>query len=115
MRILVPASTAAAAILLAAAAPAWADAAPATGSPTDTIRLSDEDRQAAYEQANARAARELPINGLDRKVHGEVGMEIGSNGSRALYGSAIVPLGDNATAQISFLTGQGGNYRWRRR
>jgi hypothetical protein len=108
----VPAITAA---ILFAAAPAWAEPVPVLRSATDTVRLSDEDRLAALDTAATRTANELPINGLDRKVHGEVGMEIGSNGTRALYGSALVPLGDNASAQVSFLTGQGGNARWRRR
>jgi len=83
---------------------------PFTSTP---VRLSDEDREAAIE-AGASAANELPINGLDRQVHGEIGMEIGSGGSRALYGTAIVPLGESGSAQISFLTGQGPRWRSRR-
>ncbi|MDO6413177.1 hypothetical protein Q4F19_02165 [Sphingomonas sp. BIUV-7] len=87
------------------ATPAFAQEAPGT------IALSAEDRAAVLDAAANRPESELPINGLDRQIHGEVGMEIGSRGGRALYGSTIVPLGDNATAAFSFMTGQQG--RWR--
>jgi len=76
----------------------------------ETIALSPEEREAALE-AGARAAQDLPINGLDRKVHGEMGMEVGTGGYRALYGTAVVPIGQTGYAQFSFMTGQMGRLR----
>jgi hypothetical protein len=98
----------AASLLLATATPALADAQPRT----DRVTLSEADREAALEAGATRALDEPPINGLDRRVHGEIGMEIGTGGYRSLYGTAAVPLGENGMAQFSFMTGQMG--RWRR-
>lgn len=50
-----------------------------------------------------------------RKVHGEVGMFIGTGGARGIYGTTAVPLGETGMAQFSFETSQFGNpYRGRR-
>lgn len=91
---------------LAQTAPAAAPdaAAPATG---DTIRLSDEQRNAILDRntvESAAAARgELTQSErMDRGIHGEVGMMIGTNGTRGIYGTAAIPLGDNAGAVVSF-------------
>jgi hypothetical protein len=84
---------------------------PRTVSSGATIALSDEEREAALEAGATRAAQELPINGLDRKVHGEVGMEVGTGGYRAMYGTAVVPLGQTGYAQFSFENGQMGRLR----
>lgn len=105
--------TIAAAILVASAVPCYAEAVPADQLTPDTIRLSPAQREAALEYGATRSANELPINGLDRKIHGEVGMEIGSNGSRAMFGTATVPLGDTGSATVSFLNANGGRYRYR--
>ena len=53
---------------------------------------------------SAAAARgELPDSeGAKRGVHGEIGAMIGTNGARAIYGAASIPLGDHAGAVISF-------------
>jgi hypothetical protein len=40
-------------------------------------------------------------------------MEVSSNGGHALYGTATVPLGDSSSATFSFLTSNGGRYRYR--
>lgn len=91
---------------LAQTAPAAASdaAAPATG---DTIRLSDEQRNAILDRntvESAAAARgELTQSErMSRGIHGEVGMMIGTNGARGIYGTAAIPLGDNAGAVVSF-------------
>jgi hypothetical protein len=89
---------------------ALADA-PRTAPSGATIALSDDEREAALEAGATRAAQELPINGLDRKVHGEVGMEIGTGGYRAMYGTAVVPIGQTGYAQFSFMNGQMGRLR----
>lgn len=97
-----------AASLLALASPAFAQIAAG-----DVVELTPEQRETALEAGAERSARDLPINGLAGRVHGEIGTEIGSNGSRALYGTAAVPLGENGSAAFSFFTGQSG--RWRTR
>ena len=43
-----------------------------------------------------------------RGIHGEMGVMVGTNGARALYGTALIPLGDNAGARISFETSRFG-------
>jgi hypothetical protein len=85
-----------------------------TGFSSEPIGLSPEERERAIEAGAARNARELPINGLPGEVHGEIGMEVGTGGTRAMYGTAAVPLGQNGSAAFSFMTGR-SNYGWRRR
>jgi hypothetical protein len=45
------------------------------------------------------------------QIHGQFGAMIGSNGTRAAYGSAAFPLGQHAGASVSFETGRFGWYR----
>jgi hypothetical protein len=87
------------------------DATTLTQQAPGTVALSAEERARVLDTASRRSDDDLPINGADRKIHGTVGMEIGSRGGRALYGSTIVPLGETGTAAFSFMTGQSG--RWR--
>lgn len=42
----------------------------------------------------------------DRRPHGEVGMFIGSGGSRGIFGTIGMPIGDNGFASFSFDTGR---------
>lgn len=103
--------------LLAGPALAQMQTAPAPGAATqaDVVRLSPQEREAAIEQGAARAARDAELAGApDRKIHGELGVEIGTGGTRAAYGSAIVPLGDTGMAAVAFETDR-SNYRFRRR
>ena len=86
---------------------------------TDTIRLSDAERDAILNSntvesaAIARGEREESGKpGLG--IHGEVGAAIGTNGYRSAYGVAAIPLGDNAGAVVSFESTQFGGYRQRR-
>ena len=55
-------------------------------------------------------------NGGDGKIHGEIGMTVGTHNTRGIYGDAVIPLGHGATAAISFENYQTdmGRYRWRR-
>jgi hypothetical protein len=88
--------------------PPIADAASRTG----VVALSAEERTAVLDQA-ARG-KELPINGApDRGIHGEIGIEVGNHGTRALYGTTIVPLGQTGTAAFSFLTSRSNGWRVR--
>ena len=81
---------------------AWAD---------DTIvALSPTARAAAIESA-ANRDDALPLNGDPRKIHGEIGMEIGTGGYRALYGTTVIPIGQTGSAAFSFLTSQANGWR----
>lgn len=96
------------ALLLASGLPTLAAAEQVPG----VVSLSPEERAAVLDAAASRPDRNLPLNGIDRAPHEEVGFEIGSRGERALFGSTVVPLGDHGTAAFSFMTGQTG--RWAR-
>ena len=45
---------------------------------------------------------ELPVNGLGRQVHGEVGMFVGTGGARGVYGSAVAPIGEKGQIAVAF-------------
>ena len=54
------------------------------------------------EESAAAARGELTgSGGAGRGIHGEVGVMIGSNGTRGAYGTADIPLGDKASATVS--------------
>jgi len=84
--------------------PASTEATPA--STGDIRRLTDEERWAILnsntEEKAAAARGELPGSSLAPGIHGEVGVMIGSHGTRSVYGTAAIPLGDNAGAVVSF-------------
>jgi len=80
--------------------------------PSGIVTLTPEQREAALEAGAARAKDEsIQYGATDRRVHGEVGVEVGSRGERAAYGTLIAPIGQNGVAAISYGTGQGP--RWR--
>lgn len=67
------------------------------------IRLSPEQIAKVRDSAGtANAAADLSGTAVDRQIHGEVGMMVGTNGARGAYGTAAIPLGQNAGAVISF-------------
>jgi hypothetical protein len=97
------------------------------GAEEQVYRLSDAERAATLAAASHRAespallpSRDLSdLNGpslygdgtkRDRQVHGEVGMTVGTGGTRGFFGTAVVPLSDNATATLSFSQGQGRGF-----
>ncbi len=41
-------------------------------------------------------------SGGDGKIHGEMGVTVGTNNTRGIYGNAVIPLGKDAVAAISF-------------
>ena len=70
--------------------------------PTDTARQIED------WIANSPAAREQEegvLTGLvdprDRKIHGEVGMAIGTGGYRSAYITSVMPVGENGTLALS--------------
>jgi len=80
-----------------------------------TITLTPEQREAALEAGAARAMDDsLQYGAADRRVHGEIGVEVGSRGERAAYGTMVAPIGQNGTAIISYGAGQGPRWRGRR-
>lgn len=81
--------------------------------PSGVVALTPEQREAALEAGAARANDESLQYGVnDRRVHGEIGVEVGSRGERGVYGTMVAPIGQNGMAAISYGTGQGP--RWRR-
>lgn len=99
-------------------------AAPAVAETTTegtVVRLSPGQAEQAIESGAAAAA--VPHDALAsiedgprRAIHGEVGMMIGTGGARGMFGTAAIPLGDNAGAIVSFSTERygGRGYRYRR-
>lgn len=55
------------------------------------------------------------VTGRDRKVHGEVGVGLGSNGEREVFGAVNTSLGNDMTAAFSYDYGQFGRQRVRNR
>jgi len=81
--------------------------------PSGVVALTPEQREAALEAGAAQAKDEsLQYGASDRRVHGEIGVEVGSRGERGVYGTMVAPIGQNGMAAISYGTGQGP--RWRR-
>ncbi|MEO7691986.1 MAG: hypothetical protein ABIS51_22060 [Sphingomonas sp.] len=87
--------------------PALTAVQPISSPADDTIRLTDEQRMAILDHntvESAAAARgELSDSrSTGRGIHGELGVMIGSHGTRGVYGTADIPLGDSAGATVSF-------------
>lgn len=76
------------------------------------VALSPEERAEVLDAAARRHDESLPINGApDGRPHGEAGFMIGTGGQRALFGSTVVPLGQDGYAAFSFMTAQDGRFR----
>jgi hypothetical protein len=88
---------------------------PADPSLAGTIRLTPEEREAALEEGATRGPLSADGDGPSGgRIHGEVGVEIGTGGYRSTYGTAVVPLGATGAAAFSFQTDR-SRYRVRRR
>ena len=84
----------------------------------EVYRLSPAEIEATLDAAATRNASQMPplpplpaagqaqttLN--DGKPHGEAGMMIGTGGARAVWGSTVMPLGQNGVAAFSFSTGR---------
>ena len=88
-----------AAVLLSAPALAADPPRPAIA---DAHRLSPADVQKILDAAAAR--RETVGDPEPRRIEGEMGVAIGTGGYREAFGTAVVPLGKDGTAIISFDT-----------
>jgi hypothetical protein len=89
-----------------------------TDADADPMRLTDEQKDAILDaNTEARAARargELEESDrLGRGIHGEMGVMVGSHGTRGVYGTADIPLGENAGATVSFESSRFGYPRSR--
>jgi hypothetical protein len=98
----------------AQSAPAATPAAPSTSS--DSVRLTDEQRMAILDhntvESSAAARGELTgPERADRRIHGEIGAMIGTNGTRGIYGVAEIPLGNNGSAIVSYENTRYGHRR----
>ena len=85
-------------------------------------RLSPKDAEAVKEAAAERnrnirpAVGDLEVNDRSSpQVHGEVGFAVGTGGYTSIFGTAVMPLGDDAVAAISFERTDFGNRRYRYR
>lgn len=90
---------------------AAAQTSPAPVSPTDERRLSPEQIDAILADAAAkRAGSSNRVADLDEpdptspppRVHGEIGVGIGTGGYREAFGTAFYPIGEDGMAAISF-------------
>lgn len=86
----------------------------------ETRRLTDEQREAilnaSSEDRAAEARGEMTESEKPgRRIHGEMGVMIGSHGTRGAFGTADIPLGDNAGATVSFESSRFGYPRSRQR
>ena len=91
-----------AAMLLAAPAPI-----------ADERRLSPAEVERILEEAaRKRVAADKPPA---RVIEGEVGVTIGTGGTREVFGTAVVPVGNEATAIISIDAGESNRHTKRRR
>jgi hypothetical protein len=89
-----------------------------TPEPSDTSqvrRLSPEQKEqilAENERRRAEAAElDTALGGSITRpsvIHGVIGAEIGTGGTRGIFGSALVPLGDRGAAAFSFEDSQTG-------
>lgn len=109
-------------ILIAAALAAFALPAHAStvdGAPEAGVvhRLSPDETRAVQDAAARRKPVETSIDGdinPSRAVHGEVGFAVGTGGYNAVFGTAVIPLGESGVAAVSFERSDYGRRRYRR-
>ncbi len=94
------------AALLSAAAPAFAAEQVIALSPAEKEKLLN-----AAAERNAGRLEEPTINGIGRRIHGEVSMMIGTNGARGIGASMVAPIGETGHVALAFQKVRYG--RWR--
>lgn len=78
------------------------------------LSLSPAAKEKVLEAAatrNAGAIGAPAIDGVGRRIHGEVGMMIGTNGTRGMFGSAVAPLGATGSVAVAFENSRYGGRR----
>ena len=90
---------------------------PVTAQTLGTVhRLSPEEAEAVQDAA---ANRNINAPSLDEqrvpdgRIHGEIGFGVGTGGYTSVFGTAVVPLGDNGFAAFSFERSNFGRRRYR--
>lgn len=86
-----------------------------TGSGT-VHRLSPEEAEAVQDAAAKRNINAPSLDDQrvpDGRIHGEIGFGIGTGGYSSVFGTAIVPLGDDGVAAFSFDRTDFGRRRFR--
>lgn len=90
--------------MLLGGVPIWS--AVADDTPTDLVDVTPQrtskDPAAAAETEDSETLLEHAV----RNAHGEVGAMIASDGSRAVYGTVTMPIGENGTLTLSGGTGR---------
>ena len=104
---------------LLAVIPMMAAAQTTGGDGTQTYILTPQQKAAVLDHSSESAVDASLLraqNGglADHRIHGEIGMMIGTHDTRGIYGDAVVPLGNNAIAGFSFEDYQTapGRFRW---
>ena len=92
---------------LLAATPAAAMAQSANADGTQTYALTPEQKARLLDQGSETAVDASLLraeNGgtNDGKIHGDMGVTVGTHSTHGVYGDAVVPLGSGATAAFSF-------------
>ena len=85
------------AALLAAATPALAAEQVVALSPVEKEALLN-----AAAERNAGRIGEPTINGVGRRIHGEISMMIGTGGARGIGGAMVAPIGETGTVALAF-------------
>jgi hypothetical protein len=101
-------------LLAAITMPCLAQSTDAQPTSSGIVSLTPEQREAALEAGAARGAADLAGGTGDRRVHGEMGVEVGTGGERAIYGTAVVPIGQNGVAAFSYEQGRSARWKGRR-
>ena len=85
-------------------------AAPAAHAQETVVALSpaDKDKLLNAAAARAQAPPNEPAIYWGRRVHGEVGMFVGTGGARGVFGSAIMPVGDDGSVALAIETSRFG-------
>jgi hypothetical protein len=92
---------------------------PTLGAAETITQWTPEQVEAAKEAAavrNMKAENQI-ANGITppRSVHGEVGIAVGTGGYSSIFGTAVMPLGQNGAVALSFENTQNDPLRYYRR
>ena len=91
---------------------------PVGAPPLGTVhRLSPREAEAVQDAAADRNINIPSLDGRavpDGRIHGEIGFGIGTGGYNSVFGTAVIPLGDDSFAALSFERTDFGRRRFRR-
>ena len=76
----------------------------------DEAAAKREAQDAGYTRHTDMIAPSLEPEKPVRPLHGEMGFAVGTGGYRSAFGTAVVPIGSQGTAAVSFETGRGHGY-----